>query len=588
MEKWIVYQKKADFNEIGKCFGIDPVTARIMRNRDLVEMEDMRRFLRGGMKDLCNPHLLKDVELLTEILADKIKSGASIRIIGDYDIDGVMSTYILKKALRRAGAEASVVIPDRITDGYGLNVNLVRKAYEDGVDTILTCDNGIAALAEIALAKELGMTVLVTDHHEIPFEEEDGVRREKVSAADAVVNAHQQSCHYPNKNLCGAAVAWKMVQVLYERMGIPVEEAEEFLENVAFATVGDIMSLTGENRILVKEGLKRIHRTSNLGMRTLIRMCELECSQIKAHHFGFVLGPCINASGRLDTAERALELLLTESSDTAEEIATELVELNTQRKKMTTEGVELARQSYEEMHMDKDTVLVIYLPQVHESIAGIIAGRIRECYNKPTIILTDAEDSSMVKGSARSIEEYSMYEKLCECRELLSKFGGHPMAAGLSLPKDQVDALRTRLNALSNLTPEDLTAKIHIDVPMPVDYVSATLVKELEILEPFGKDNERPVFADRNLHILRMNTMGKEQNFLRFRMKSASGMTFTAVYFGNKDDFLHFLTEKYGSDAVEHALSGAACDLVISMIYKPDVDCFRGVEEVKFEMKSYC
>lgn len=582
----MVYNKKANFREIGAKYGIDQVTARIIRNRDIVEEEDIRLFLQGGLQDLYDPHQLKDVERLTDILRDKINSHAPIRIIGDYDIDGVMASYILKKALQRCGVDASVVIPDRILDGYGLNENLVRAAKTDGIDTILTCDNGIAALQEIALAKELGMTVLVTDHHEIPFEDTPDGRKEKQSMADAVVNPHQSLCAYPNKDLCGAAVAWKVVCVLYGKMQIPQEEALEFLENVAFATVGDIMSLRGENRILVKEGLRRIHATQNLGLRALILQCGLQPAQIRAYHFGFVLGPCINASGRLETAEKSLQLLLTESESEAATLAAELVNLNQERKLLTTQGVELARKTYEEQGYEHDSVIVLYLPQIHESIAGIVAGRIRELYYKPTFILTDGAEG--VKGSGRSIEEYSMYERLCECQEYLDKFGGHPMAAGLSLKRENVDAFRQKINALSPLTAEELVQKIYIDVPMPVDYVTPELVRELEVLEPYGKENERPVFADRNVHILSMKPIGREQNFLRFRMRSAGGCEFAAVYFGNKDSFLDFLRQKYSEGAVADALAGRRCDFELSVIYKPEIDDFRGGEELKFEIRNYC
>ena len=465
MAQWTVYNKKAEFKEIGQKFGIDQVTARIIRNRDIIEEEDIRRFIKGGLEDLYDPYLLKDVETLTDILADKIAQGKSIRIIGDYDIDGVMSTYILKTCLDYCGGKVSTVIPDRIKDGYGLNMQLIEKAAKDEVDTIITCDNGIAAIDEIARAKELGMTVLVTDHHEIPYEDVEGTRKYLRSQADAIVNPHQKECKYPNKNLCGAAVAWKCMQVLYERMGKPLEKTYELLENVAFATVGDIMDLTDENRILVKEGLKRIRFTSNIGMKALISQCGLMPEQIESYHFGFVLGPCINASGRLDTARRALELFLADNADEASRIASELVTLNEERKDMTNEGVELAKQIYEEMGYEKDRVIVIYMPQVHESIAGIIAGRIRETYNKPTFILTDGEEG--VKGSGRSIEEYSMYDEMCKCKELFTRFGGHPMAAGLSLPQENVDRFRSLLNANCTLTEADLQEKVRIDVPMP-------------------------------------------------------------------------------------------------------------------------
>lgn len=586
MEKWVVINKKADFAEIGKKFGIDPVIARVIRNRDLTEEDDIRRFLCGTLEDLWNPHLLKDADLLVEILISKIEANAAIRIIGDYDIDGVMSSYILQKALSRAGANVSVQIPNRILDGYGLNQNLITRAYEDGVDTILTCDNGISALEEIALAKSLGMTVLVTDHHEIPFSYEDGEKREKRSEADAIVNPHQADCGYPEKNLCGAAVAWKVVCILYERLGFAQAEAEEFLAHVAFATVGDIVSLTGENRILVKEGIKRIHGTQNVGLRALIAQCGLEQEQINEYHFGYILGPCINAGGRLDTAKRSLELLLTETMEQAVVLANELVALNDERKAMTAEGVEEAKRIYEKNGYESDAVLVIYLPDVHESIAGIIAGRIRELYYKPAFILTKGAEG--VKGSGRSTEYYSMYEELCKCGHLLTKFGGHPMAAGLSLPESQVDEFRRQLNQNCGISEEEKSRKIRIDVPMPLEYVNLDLIRELELLAPFGKDNEQPVFADRHLHINRMWTVGKNKNVLRLSLQTEQGFPASGIFFGDLEEFKEFLVGRFGRDAVEAAYAGRSNPIDFAAVYRPKINVFHGQECIQFEIRSYC
>jgi single-stranded-DNA-specific exonuclease len=577
MEKWVVISKRADFSGIGKQFGIDQVTARVIVNRGVTETEDIRLYLNGTTENLYDPHLLKDADLLTDILLDKIKSGQAIRVIGDYDIDGVMSSYILKKALLRAGAKVSVQIPDRITDGYGLNEHLITQAHEDGIDTILTCDNGIAAVGEIALAKSLGMTVLVTDHHEVPEVQPD---------ADATVNPHQQDCPYPNKNLCGAAVAWKIVCLLYERLGIPKQEAEEFLEHVAFATVGDIVSLTGENRILVKEGLKRIHHTKNIGLRALIAQCGIEPEQVEAYHFGYVLGPCINASGRLDTAKRALTLMLSDSMDEAVQCALELVVLNEERKSMTLEGVETAKRIYEENGYENDAVLVLYLPGIHESIAGIIAGRIRELYYKPTFILTDAAEG--VKGSGRSTEAYSMYQEMCKCSHLFTKFGGHPMAAGLSMEKKDVDTLRQLLNENCTLTAEEQMQKIRIDVPMPMDYVTIPLVRELELLAPFGKDNEPPVFADKNIGIRRMWLVGKNKNVLRLSLVTGAGTFVTGICFGDVERFLDFLTERFGEASVEQALAGRDNPIRFSAVYRPKVNVYQGQESLQFEIRNYC
>ena len=577
--------KKADFRAIGEKFQIDQVTARIIRNRELIEEEAIRRFLHGGIEDLYDPHLLKDGALLVDILMKKIKGQKSIRIIGDYDIDGVMATYVLKSALDRCKANVSIQIPDRIHDGYGLNQKLIEKAKEDGIDTILTCDNGIAAIEEIAYAKELGMTVLVTDHHEIPYEEVDGVRIYKQSQADAIVNPHQQECAYPYKYLCGAAVAWKVVCLLYERMGIPFSEAEELLENVAFATVGDIMPLTDENRILVKEGIKRIRKTKNIGMKALIAQCGIEAEQIDAFHFGFVLGPCINASGRLDTAKRALELFFQTNPAIAMQIANELVILNEERKEMTKEGVEAAIRFCEENNCENDDVLVIYLPDVHESIAGIIAGRIREKYYKPVFVLTKGEDG--VKGSGRSTEEYSMYEEMCKCQELFTKFGGHPMAAGLSLPEENVALFRQKINDLSSLSEADKKQKVRIDVPMPMDYVTADLVREFSVLAPFGKENTKPVFADKQVGVRRMWVMGKNRNVLKLSLVTANGTPVTGIYFGDIDALCTYVDNKFGKEQLEAAFEGRVNTIVLSMIYYPKINSFRGQEELQFEIQYY-
>lgn len=586
MTKWLVTTKKADFNGIGKKFDIHPVTARIIRNRDIIEEDDIRLYLQGGMDELHNPNLLKDATKMIGILKQKIEEKKAIRVIGDYDIDGVMATYILVKALLRCGANVSTKIPDRIRDGYGLNRNLIQSAKEDGIDTIVTCDNGIAAIDEIAFAKELGMTVLVTDHHEIPYKEENGRRIFKYSVADAVVNPHQPDCPYPYKELCGAAVAWKVVCLLYDAYGISKEESEEFLENVGFATIGDVMSLQGENRILVKEGLKRIQKTKNAGMRALIAQCELKPEQITAGRIGFRLGPCINASGRLDTAKRSLELFFQEDISRAMYLARELVELNNERKELTDKGVEEAVCYYETHHCQNDKVVVIYLPDVHESIAGIIAGRIREKYYKPTFILTKAEDKG-VKGSGRSIEEYSMYEEMCKCQELFSKFGGHPMAAGLSMPIENVDLFREKINRVCTLSEEELTEKIRIDVPMPIDYVYPELIGEFSILEPFGKGNTKPVFADKGIRIKRMQTIGKNQDTLKFEFLTKNNITVSGVLFREKEQMVSYLEDKFGKEQVEAAYLGKPNTIELSIIYTPEINTFRGIHSVQIIVEHY-
>lgn len=584
MEKWFVINKGADFAGIAKRFGISPVTARLIRNREVMGDEAIARYLKGGIGELYDPHLLLDSDRLTDILVQKISEQKKIRVIGDYDIDGVMSTYILYKGITRCGGSVDFQIPDRMKDGYGINDHLIEQSDEAGIDTIITCDNGIAAIGEIAHAKSLGMTVLVTDHHEIPYTEERGERHYKRSEADAIVNPKQMECTYPYKNLCGAAVAWKVIQILYEKCDIAVEESYDFLENVAFATVGDVMDLTDENRILVREGLKRIHTTMNPGMRALILQNKLEPEQISSYHFGFVLGPCINASGRLETAKIALNLFLQEDVKKASEIAAELVDLNAQRKDMTAEGVELAMQQVEEGNTG-EKVLVVYLPDVHESLAGIIAGRIREACHKPTFVLTKSEDG--VKGSGRSIEAYSMYEELCKCQELFTKFGGHPMAAGLSLPEANVEIFREKINACCGLTEEDFIPKIKIDIPMPVDYPDIPLVNELLLLEPFGKANVKPQFADKNLGIDRAVVVGKNQNVLKLTLKTERGKSISAVYFGDVEEFREYYGRKYGENEVQQAFLGRTNAIRMSVIYYPEINRYQGNESIQIVIKNY-
>lgn len=585
METWKVYSKRADFDGIAKKYHIDPVTARIIRNRDIIEDEQIRRFLEGGVDDLYDPHLMKDVDLLCDILVRKIDEKASIRVIGDYDIDGVMSSYILITALERVGARVSAAIPHRMTDGYGLNSNIIENAKSDGVDTIITCDNGIAAIKEIELAHSYGMTVLVTDHHEVVYEELNGQKKYISCGADAIVNPHQVECNYPYENLCGAGVAWKVVCAIYERYRIPYEEALGFLEFVAFATVGDIVSLTDENRILVKEGLKRIHKTSNPGMQALIARCGIERDLVGTYHFGYVLGPCINASGRLDTAQRSLELFLAKNPANAAVIASELVALNEERKDLTQKGVEEAILQCEEKGYDQDKVIVLFLQDAHESIAGIIAGRIRERYHRPTIVLTRGEE--MIKGSGRSVEAYSMFEELTKVKDLLVKFGGHPMAAGVSLQEDNIEEFRRRLNEACELTEEDFIPVIHIDVPMPLDYVRMDLIEQFQCLAPFGRDNEKPVFADRGIRIRRMWIIGKKSNVLRLELISSGGCPMSGIFFGDITRFTEYLSEQFGSDQVEAALHGRMSNLEISAIYAPTINRFRDEESIQIEIMNY-
>ena len=565
----MVAAKRADFKGIGERFGIDQVTARIIRNRDVIGEKAIEKYLHGSRKDFYSPWLLKDMEKAVAILQEKIENRNRIRIIGDYDIDGVMSTYILLESLRGLGCDVDMMIPNRITDGYGINEHLIEQAWQEGRDTIITCDNGIAAVTQIRKAKDLGMTVIVTDHHEVPFEDLEGERKEILPPADAIVNPKQKACSYPFAGLCGAVVAMKVMEALYEKMAPEVDLVDKMLPFAGIATIGDVMDLQDENRILVKEGLQRLHHTTNLGLQELIRVNNLEPENISPYHIGFILGPCLNASGRLDTAKRALQLLLADSREEAAVLAGDLKNLNESRKEMTAQGLEKAIEQVESTSMMEDTVLVVFLPECHESLAGIIAGRLRERYHKPSFVLTRGEEG--VKGSGRSIESYSMYEKLCECKEYLTKFGGHPMAAGLSLEEENVERFRRKLNEQSGLTEEDLVEKVTIDVPMPIHYIRKDLVQELSLLEPFGQGNEKPLFAQKNLWISQMRVFGKNRNVVKMRLTDENGYPMDGVYFGNGDEFAE---EGRGKRK-------------ISIVYYPDINMYQGRESLQVIIRHY-
>ena len=607
-EKWEVAAKKADFQGIAKRFGIDPVTARIIRNRDVVGDDEIRQYLYGTRAELGDPAQLQGGLEAASLLKQKIEAGKKIRIIGDYDIDGVNSTYILYRALTRCGAQVDYEIPDRMKDGYGLNISLLKLALEEGIDTVLTCDNGISAIAEIAYAKENGMTVIVTDHHEPLFEEvpeedqaetiqpqtdtarripsPDGTRIFRLPPADVLVNPKQPNCRYPYKKLCGAAVAWKVVCLLYRLYGME-EEAEQFLQFVGFATVGDGMELDGENRILVKEGLKQLRITQNYGWRALIQANNLDFDTLNSYHIGFVLGPCINASGRLDTAKRSLRLLLAKDAAEAELLATRLKQLNDERKELTQAAVDLACEQIDGSTEANDRVLVVYLPDCHESIAGIVAGRIRERYGKPTFVVTNAEAEDEAKGSGRSIEAYSMFEEMVKCQDLFRKFGGHPMAAGFSLPRSRIDEMRRRLNENCTMTEEDMAEKIMVDVPMPINYIRESLVEELSVLEPFGNGNEKPLFAERHLKLLSARILGKNANVLKLQVANATGCTMEALYFGIPDNILSYLADKYGRNEVQKLLWGKVNQIEMDLTYYPSINEYQGRRTLQIVIKNF-
>lgn len=585
MEKWIEIRKGGNFMEMAKKYGIDPLIARIIRNRDIIDEKEITEYLYGGKEALHNPHLLKDVDKAAEIIAEGIAEKKAMRIIGDYDIDGVNATYILLDGIRRCGGNVDAAIPDRMKDGYGINEHLIEQALSDGKELLITCDNGIAAINEINFAKEKGMTVVVTDHHEIPYRNAEQGKEFLRSNADAIVNPKQADCPYPCKGICGAVVAWKLVQVLYERMDIPVEEADIFIENAGFATVGDVMDLTGENRILVKLGLKALEHTKNPGMKALIAKNKLSDKPLSAYHIGFVLGPCINASGRLDTAKRSLELLLERDEVKASALAGELVELNESRKYMTQQETQKALEQIEKEGREKDKVLVVYLPECHESLAGIIAGRIREAYQRPVFVLTRGEEG--VKGSGRSIEAYSMFDKMTEVAELFTKYGGHPMAAGLSMREEDIDKLREQLNQKAELSEEDMAEVVRLDAVLPMSYFMVDTIRQLSVLEPCGKSNTKPVFADRNIKITRAGIVGVNRNVLKLHLLDSSGNPVAGVYFGEIEKFLAFLNEKFGKEEVDAAMHGRENSIQFAAVYEPSVDTYGGRESVQAIIRRF-
>ncbi|SHJ34469.1 single-stranded-DNA-specific exonuclease RecJ [Hespellia stercorisuis] len=539
MGNWFVSMKKADFQGIAARYHISPIVARLIRNRNVVGDENIDLYLNGTIAELNDGMLLKDVDRAVDILTEKIEGRAQIRVIGDYDIDGVNATYILQEGLEGLGAVVDTDIPDRIRDGYGLNRTLINRAIEDGIDTIITCDNGIAAGEEIAYGKSQGLTIIVTDHHEVPYEETEEGRKYILPPADAVVDPKQVDCTYPFQGLCGAAVAYKLMQALYDSLGKDEEEIDYLMENVAVATIGDVMDLVDENRIFVRQGLEMLKRTKNPGWRALMECTNIDVEHLSAYHIGFVLGPCINAGGRLDTAKRALELLSSNSKKEAALLAGDLKALNDSRKEMTAKNLEEAVELVESTPLGQDKVLVVFLPDCHESIAGIVAGKLRERYYKPVYVLTKGKDG--VKGSGRSIPNYDMFEELSKCRELLTRFGGHKMAAGLSLKEEQVDRLRILLNEQTGLTPEDLVEKISIDMQLPFAYITEHLIEELKVLEPFGKGNPKPLFAEREVRAIHPRILGVNQNVLKCRLQSRDGVEMDAVYFGDVKACLEYM-----------------------------------------------
>lgn len=578
-EKWLLRNRKVDLKAMSEKYKISQLLCKLMVNRDIIDENIINSYINPVYKYLHSPKTMKDVVIAVDIIKRKIQENKKIRIIGDYDVDGIISVFILYTALKKCGANVDYEIPDRIKDGYGINENIVKVAYDEGVDTIITCDNGISAIDQIQYAKDLGLTVIVTDHHDVPFIEEDGVRTFLSSQADAIINPKQIECEYKFKSICGAGVAFKLMEALYEEIGMDKEECYKLIEFVAIATVCDVVDLIDENRIFVKNGLEMLNNSKNIGINALKKACGLEDKEITAYHLGFVIGPCLNASGRLDSAKKGLELLLMEDDEEAKNLAQEIVDLNDARKNMTKEGVDRAINIIDSTDINNDKILVVYIPDIHESLAGIVAGRVKEQYNKPTIILTKSEEG--VKGSARSIEEYNMFEGLLACKELLDKFGGHPMAAGLSLQEDKVDELRIALNNKCELTDEDLTRKIMIDSSLPLEYLNLHLIEELNVLEPFGKGNAKPVFGVRDAKITKAMLLGKDKNVLKLKLLTNNNITIDAMIFNDLENFESKIIEKYGNEELDNLYNKSNNNISMDFTFYPSINEWNGNKSIQ-------
>ncbi|KHD38781.1 recombinase RecJ [Clostridium acetobutylicum] len=577
---------KADYKAIAKAFGISEVIGKLLINRGIKDVKLIDSFLNPRFEKMHNPKDMKDLKRASEILKSKIDSGKRIRIIGDYDVDGVISTYLLFTALKRCGADVDYDIPDRVKDGYGINIHIIEKCIEDSVDTIITCDNGIAAIEPINYAKQCKLTVIVTDHHDIPFiEDENGQRSFISSNADAIINPKQKECKYPFKGLCGAGVVFKLIEVLYDEFKIHKKEFYGLSQFVAIATVCDVVDLVDENRILVKNGLKLLNETRNVGLRSLIRQTNIEDKKISTYHLGFVIGPCINATGRLDSAKRGIELLISEDEDEASRLSKELFDFNNERKEMTQKGVDTAIDLIENTEMKNHRVFVIYVPEIHESIVGIVAGRIREKYNVPTIVLTKTENGA--KGSGRSIEGYNMFEELIKCKDILLKFGGHPMAAGLSLEIENIDCLRERLNENTTLSAEDLIPKITLDMGMPLEYINYDFVKELNMLEPFGKSNPKPMFGEKKAKVVSARIIGKNHNVLKLRFLSKNRRYIDGIYFGDIEEFEKIVINNYGSEEMNKMYSGIENNIYLDIAFYPDINEYNGKVNIQIIVQHF-
>lgn len=587
MEKWFIKNKKGNIEEISKSFNISPIVSKVLINRDLNNNKDIEMYFSSDLEKLHNPYQMKDIKKASEIIIDSIDKNEKITIVGDYDQDGNSSIMTLLKGLEKCNANVNYIIPHRVEDGYGINKRIVERCKEDNTNLIITCDNGISAFDAVEHAKKLGLKIIVTDHHDIPYEELDNKKIEKLVNADAVVNPKREDCEYPFDKLCGAGVAFKLIQVLFDMLNIPKNEAYGLLEFVAMGTVCDVVDLVDENRIIVKEGLKKLNNTDNIGLKSLIETTGLKDKEITAYHLGFIIGPCVNASGRLESADMAVELFLSEDEENAKILAENLKELNDERKEMTRKGYEKIVDDVEKKGLYKEKIIIGYEPSIHESIVGIIAGRIKDKYNKPTIIFTNGQEEGVIKGSARSIEEYNMYEKINEVNEYLVSFGGHPMAAGLSLKKDNLEIIYKYLISHTDLTDDDLIPKKYIDMHLPLDKISRELIEELSLLEPYGKANSRPVFAEKNIRVNKLSILGQNKNVLKFEMINNDNRLIEGIYFGDIEGICNYYINKFGINSWENALRGLDNNLLLDIIYYPNINIFMEKISLQAVIQGY-
>lgn len=587
-ERWRLYAKKADFAAISKAYGINQVTARIMRNRGVETKEEIESYLKGDLDYLSDPALMKDADKAASLLEAAIANNELIAISSDFDNDGIFSGLLLKEAIIELGGRAAIFTPNRVMEGYGVNSRIVEEANAKGASVLLTCDNGIAAFEAIEEAKKLGMTVIVTDHHEVPFEEHDGKKIYLLPKADAVVDPKQEDCAYPFKSLCGTGVAYQLMTLLFCRMKRTMSHQEIFLQYTAIATVADVMELVGENRILVRKGLSYLNHTNHIGLRALMEVCGISPEQVRAYHIGFILGPCFNAAGRLDTIVHALALLESKEYDQALALAGELWAMNEERKELTRVGTERAVELIEHATWKDEHVYLVYIKDCHESVAGIIAGRLRERYYRPVLVFTDASEEGQIKASGRSIDDYDMFTELSAFRNLFLRFGGHKMAAGLTMEKKNLEILRDGLNARCTLTQTQLMPLVMIDAAMPLGYISEEVIADLEKLEPFGRANEKPLFAQQHLSVLRLSRIGKNRNVVKMSVMGPEGIIMDALYFGDTDVFFDFLEEEYGRDNVAAALRGMRNTIDIGVTYYPQINEFQGKRSLQIVIQNYC